>query len=460
MRVQALTLTTAAVIITTAAAATASATTGFTPGAATAGDSYLPLAGDGGYLASHYALNLDYVPGTGRLTATSTMAARATQNLSRFDVDLRGLTVSKVTVDGVDAGFTRHGRKLAITPRTGLPADTTFSVTVTYHGIPGPAENGPLGTYGWVRTPAGAVVTSEPDGASTWFPVNDTPRDKASYNIAVTVPNGLTVLANGVRTSVTTGRTTTTSTWLEDRPMASYLATVAIGRFVVRSGSTRAGIPIITGVDPTVTKHSTIYERTATATDWEARIFGRYPFSSTGGIIASPGLGYALETQTRPVYAGFEPDTVTLVHELAHQWFGDSVTLGQWKDIWLNEGFATFTEWLWTERHGGQSAAAHFSDLYHQPGNSPTFDVPPGDPGVAQLFGPAVYDRGAMTLQALRARVGDQAFFAILHDWASRYRYRTVTTADFVSLADEVSGRNLDGFFRTWLYTKGKPTSW
>ena len=242
--------------------------------------------------------------------------------------------------------------------------------------------------------------------------------------------------------------------------MASYLATVVIGRFTVRSGTTPAGIPIVTGVDPSVTRHSTIYQRTAAATDWEAGIFGRYPFSSTGGIVASPGLGYALETQTRPIYAGDEPDTITLVHELAHQWFGDSVSLGEWKDIWLNEGFATYTEWLWNERHDGQTAAAHFADLYRQPANSAMFTVAPGDPGLAQLFGPAVYDRGAMTLQALRERVGDQAFFTILRDWADRYRYRTVTTRDFISLVNEVSRRKFDGFFHSWLYTKGKPKSW
>ena len=162
-----LTLALAAAAIATTAAVPA---TGFTPGAATAGDSYLPVAGDGGYDASHYTLDLDYLPRTGQLTATSTMAALATQNLSRFDLDLRGLTVSRVTVDGVAAAFSRHGRKLVITPRTGLRAATTFSVTVTYHGIPAPAENGPLGTYGWVRTPDGAVVVAQPDGASTWFP--------------------------------------------------------------------------------------------------------------------------------------------------------------------------------------------------------------------------------------------------------------------------------------------------
>jgi aminopeptidase N len=443
-------LSTAGIIILTAFP---SASAQFAPGSGTSGDPYFPAAGDGGYHAADYDLDLSFVPDTGRLTGVATMRATATQSLSRFDEDLSGLKVSRVSVDGRRAVFSQSGGKVIITPVHGNPIGTRFTVVTHYAGTPQSDQDAAFGTYGWVPTNNGAVALPEPDGASTWYPVNDSIDDKATYRIQVTVPAGLTAMANGTEVAAH-GNTTT---WVENHPMAPYLATVAIGDFKVQKGM--AGrIPIVTAVDPSVATQSGINSATAAVLGWETGLLGRYPFDSAGGVVASALLGYGVETQTRPIYAGFDPDNVTIAHDLAEQWFGDSVTPETWRDVWLNEGFATYMEWLWSEQHGGQTAAEHFAEEYGEPADSPLFTVEPGNPGRNQIFGPAVYDRGAMALQELRNAVGDHTFFAILRAWVRRYRDRVADTADFVALARKMSGKALGPMFHSWLYTTGKPS--
>lgn len=189
-------------------------------------------------------------------------------------------------------------------------------------------------------------------------------------------------------------------------------------------------------------------------------LFGRYPFTSFGAIVDDDeDAGYALETQTRPIYSG-PPSEGTVAHELAHQWFGNSVSPERWQEIWLNEGFATYAEWLWTEHTGGTTAAARFDTYYARPDTSGIWNPPPGDPGADNLFAGSVYTKGAMTLQALREKIGDRAFFTLLRTWYAANRDGTVGTADFVRLAERVSGQRLNAFFQTWIYTPGKPTTW
>jgi aminopeptidase N len=331
---------------------------------------------------------------------------------------------------------------------------------VHYTGVPGPAGNSDLGTYGWVPTHDGVVVTSEPDGTPTWLPVNDHPSDKATYTFRITVPNDLQVVANGEPDAPVSDGESTTYVWHERMPMASYLATIAIGHFKIRKGFTN-GIPVITAVDSKFQSDAArLYDTTAAAVTWETSLFGPYPFSTAGGIIDDAHLDYALETQERPVYAGFMPDDVFIVHELAHQWFGDSVSLTTWKDIWLNEGFATYAEWLWHERSGEDSAHKIFKRYYEQPSNSPIFNPPPVRTGRQQLFSFSVYIRGAMCLQALRDRVGSDTFFKILRTWAADHQYGNATTAQFEALAEQLSQQRLDGLFNAWLNGRGKPRHW
>ncbi|MGH3389100.1 MAG: M1 family metallopeptidase, partial [Actinomadura sp.] len=429
-------------------------------GAPGLGDRHFPLAGNSGYDVGNYQVDLRYTPKGGDIAATVTINATATQDLAGYDLDLRGLRIAGVTVNGAPAPYRREGQELTIRPERALLRGERFTTAVRYAGRPQPLRQPELGTYGWVPTKDGAIVQSEPDGTPTWMPVNDHPLDKATYTFRITVPKGLQVLANGEPSAPVTRGATTTYEWTERFPMASYLAMIAIGKFAIRR-TTVGNIPVITAVDPRFARGAARLEATTVkALRWESELFGGYPFTTAGGIIDDPNLSYALENQERPVYGGFIPDDTFVVHELAHQWFGNSVSLTRWQDIWLNESFATYAEWLWDEHLKKDSAKATFKRYYRQPANSTIFTPPPAAPGQRNLFGLSVYIRGAMCLQALRDRVGDRAFFTILRDWAVQHRYGHGTIEEFIALAEKVSGKRLGPLFTAWLHAKGKPEKW
>ncbi|MEU6773634.1 M1 family metallopeptidase [Streptomyces sp. NPDC046759] len=429
-----------------------------TAGASGAGDPYFPLSGNGGYHVRHYDLTLGYDPSSRHLEGRASLAARATQNLSRFDLDLTGMKVTGVTVDGTRAAFRRDGQELVVTPGRTVGAGHDFRVTVTYGGTPKPVTDPDGSADGWIPTDDGAFVAGEPQGAMTWFPANSHPKDKSSYDITITVPQGRTAVAGGELLGQHTAHGRTTFHWRETQPTAAYLATATVGNFQVERYTTRDGIHVYNAVDPREAKAAApVLKQLPSVLAWESKLFGPYPFRSAGSIVDHANVGYALETQTRPLYDS-APDIDTLVHESAHQWFGDSVSLTAWKDIWLNEGFATYAEWLYEEQHGGDSAQKTFDSLYARPASDELWAYPPGDPGSgANIFGTPVYARGAMTLHELRKAVGDRDFFRILRAWAADHRGGHGTTAQFVRLAGQLSGKHLDGLFHTWLFTKGKP---
>ena len=442
------------------APATAAAIPSSAVGAPGSGDPYFPLAGNGGYDVSHYRLRLDYRPSTGMLRGRTTITATATQALTQFDVDLRGFRVSEVLVDGREATWWRSGQELVVVPATGISDGATFSVVVRYAGRPRIIRDPDGSVEGWVPTDDGAFVVGEPQGSPGWYAVSDSPRDKATFDFVVTVPRGLTVVANGVLVSRTISTRGTTWRWSERDPMAPYLATATLGRFKLRRSSVD-GVPSYIAVDSRLRSRPVLGKLPAIIRYYSS-LFGPYPFDAVGAIVdRAPAVHYALETQTKPVFSSM-PDQSTLAHELAHQWFGDSVTLATWPDIWLNEGFATWAEWMWGEHTGGPSAHDRFADLYSASASIWwLWNVPPGAPGTpADLFGGAVYDRGAMCLQALRERVGDAVFFSILRTWAQDHRHGNVTTPEFIALAEQQSGAELGAFFQAWLYTPGKPASW
>ncbi|WP_333772240.1 M1 family metallopeptidase [Streptomyces sp. IBSBF 3136] len=430
-----------------------------TIGASGAGDPYFPLSGNGGYHVKHYDLTLRYDTTGRHLDGKAVLTARATQKLTSFDLDLKGLKVTRVTVDGTAAGFRRSGQELVVTPRHALRKDREFHVTVSYSGTPKPVSDPDGSADGWIPTDDGAFVAGEPQGAMTWFPANNHPKDKSSYDFTITVPKGRTAVANGVLRGVRTADGRTTFRWHQAEPMAAYLATATVGKFKTEQYTTADGIQVYNAVDAREAHAAApVLKKLPSVLKWESKLFGPYPFRAAGSIVDhAPDVGYALETQSRPLYDS-APDVSTLVHESAHQWFGDSVALTAWKDIWLNEGFATYAEWLYSEQHGGDSAQKSFDALYARPAGNELWAFPPGDPGSGKnIFDTPVYARGAMTLHELRKAVGDHDFFRILRAWATEHRGGHGTTAQFVKLSERISGKDLSGLFHTWLYAQGKP---
>lgn len=646
------------------------------PGAPGIGDPYFPLDGNGGYDVGHYTLDLSFDAATGHLDSVATVEARATANLSSFNLDLVGLTVHGVTVDGRAARWSRDGGELTITPERGLKGGRRFTAVVRYEGVPEPVVDA-LGVSGVIRTDDGMVVIGEPHVAATWFPVNDHPLDKASYTVRTTVPAGLEVVGNGFLKSRETRHGATTFTWQQREPMAPYLATNVVGKFDITSyksdgirfydavdpalfadiatptsglhlaisgqadssykrltrtiavpaagaemsfwvtrdtepnwdymfveahtvgGDDWTTLPDLNGHTSTDTGYScpfggwhalhpflanyqtdngdgtcspmgatgswsaatgssdgseqwkvdlgafagrtvevaiayasdevvqahgvfvddiavttgegtTSFEddgdvmdgwrvpgppagspgndndfAVGTAADLPAPVgvqvrksldrepeilrflstqFGKYPFRDAGGIVDhAAGLGFALENQTRPIYAQeffldpLRADAV-VVHELAHQWYGDSVSVANWRDVWLNEGFATYAEWLWSEDQGLGSAQEIYDGTFAAIApEDPFWTLVIGDPGPDALFDFPVYLRGAMTLHQLRATVGDDAFFRTLRRWATAHRDGNGSTPEFVTLAEQISGQELDTLFSTWLFTPSKP---
>ncbi|MFF0556478.1 M1 family metallopeptidase [Streptomyces sp. NPDC004266] len=429
-----------------------------TPGAAGLRDPYFPKLGNGGYDVGHYGLALAYDPASGRLDGTAEITARATQDLSAFNLDLAGLTVRRATVDGAPAAYNRAGNELTLRPREELPEGAEFRATVTYSGVPEPLTDADGSEEGWLRTTGGAVAVGEPAGSMTWFPGNHHPSDKASYDLTLTLPAGVDGISNGVRTTRRTepdGRVTTV--WHTAEPMASYLATVAIGRYETATATALGTVPVLTAAEPPAAAGSAALRKEIPGIlARQVKRFGPYPFSAAGAVVTGNGsLGYALETQTRPVFPADSFDRTTLVHEQAHQWFGNSVTPRTWRDIWLNEGFATYAEWLYSEEYEHVPARTRFERAFAQDAN---WAFPPAAPPAAEnLFDPPVYQRGAMVLHKLRETVGDRVFDEIMRGWPAKYRHANATTDDFTAYAESVAGRDLDALWDVWLYGDKKP---
>jgi aminopeptidase N len=312
----------------------------------------------------------------------------------------------------------------------------------------------------------------EPNGASTWFPSNDHPSDKASFTFRVTVPENLSVIANDRLLSRRAAGGKATFVWDEKAPMATYLATADIGTWQVKSGRTPGGIPETVAVDPKLTGRDPahpdpmafFWDTTAEATDLWAKTFGPFAFDSIGAIAdlatyQGRPIGFSLETQTRPLYSDVR-STSTIAHELAHQWFGDAVSVRHWNDIWLNESFATYAEWLWNEKHGGASVRDQARAVYDRhPDTDSWWSVVITDPQHDTMFHNRVYAGGAMVLEFLREKIGDQAFFTLLRTWYAQHEYSNASTPEFTALAGQVSRQNLEPFFTTWLRSPGKPVA-
>ncbi|WP_412542342.1 M1 family metallopeptidase [Longispora sp. K20-0274] len=430
------------------------------PGADHSGDSYLPQHGNGGYTTQFYDLELDYRVGPNRLAAHARIRATATQALSRFSLDLATLRVTRVLVDNKPARFAHRGHKLHITPARSIAQGATFTVEVRYGGNPRPIS-GEWGDIGWDELTEGSLVASQPVGAPSWFPCNDHPADKAGYRVTVTTDGPYTVLATGYLTERRRGGSTTT--WVYDRPepTSTYLMGVHIGRYEEREIATGL-VPQKAAYPPRLRapflhdfgRHGEIMEQLQL-------LFGPYPFEDYTVVVTDDDLDDPIEAQGLSVFGanlvdGRRTHERLIVHELAHQWFGNSLTIADWRHIWLNEGFATYSEWLWSERSGGPSAELHARQWHTRLATLPQ-DLVLADPGVHRMFDERVYKRGALTLHALRQRLGDGRFFAMMLAWTADHRHGTVTTDQFTALATSYAQAPLTDLFDAWLFSPALP---
>lgn len=426
-------------------------------------DPYMPRAGNRGYRVSRYELDLTYKVASNRLSGKAIVTAATTQTRNKFAFDLsQTLAVSKVTVNGSRAAkYTHQNGKLTITPAQKIPSGGALSVTVQYSGTPKPVR-GPWGEVGWEELSEGALVASQPNGAASWFPCDDHPSSKASYQISVTTDSPYHVVANGALVRKQVRASHTTWVYEQSEPMATYLATVQIGHYERRRVANNTSVPM----------HAVLPQRLRTRFDHDfgrqpkmmetfIRLFGPYPFADYTVVVTDDDLEIPVESQGISVFGanhcdGRRGSERLVAHELAHQWFGNSLTLGAWRDIWLHEGFACYAEWLWAENSGGPTAR-EIAAAVHRTQSGLPYDLVLGDPGPTLMFDDRVYKRGALTVHALRTELGDDNFFALLHKWTAKHRYGTVTTEDFTDLAAHFADHSLRPLWDGWLFDRNLP---
>ncbi|MGZ4502751.1 MAG: M1 family metallopeptidase [Nocardioidaceae bacterium] len=423
-------------------------------------DSYVPGHGDSRYDVAHYDLDLTYKVEGNYLSGIARIHGVARVETDELTLDLHGLKVSKLALEGHDAKYRVRQGKVQLRPGTPLPAGQAFVVVVHYAGNPKQLRLRHLGSAGWEELTDGALVAAQPHGAPSWFPCNDRPSSKASYRISLTVPTGYRAVANGTRTHQRRHAGSTTSVYRQDEPMAPYLATVQIGRY------TR--VPLDAPVECHAWLPAHLRQRLPDAFADQGRMletfidaFGPYPFGSYDVVVTDDDLEIPLESQGLSTFGAnhlrADWDCVRLVaHELSHQWFGNSLTVDAWKDIWLHEGFACYSEWIWSEA-GSRETAHEQAIRHHERLRQQPQDLLLSDPGPDLMFDDRVYKRGARTLHALRCTLGDDAFFALLRSWVAEHAHGTVSTAQFTTHAQAHSDVDLTPLFDAWLYRRELP---
>ncbi|WP_051218391.1 M1 family metallopeptidase [Nocardioides insulae] len=426
-------------------------------------DPYLPHHGDPSWHAVHYDLDLEYDLVGNRLSGTAVITVEALTDLDRLVLDLAHLQVKKVTVDGRQPAKHAHRQhRLVVSLRDRIRAGERATVTVKYAGKPHPLVLRHHGDAGWEELTDGVIVAGQPHGAPTWFPCNDRADDKAAYTISVSTAANYTVVANGTLVRRTRHGSGETWTYQQVEPMPPYLATVQIGRYALIELDSAGRVPIHAAVpDSARADFDASFGRQGEMMACFERLFGPYPFPAYTVVVTDDELEIPLESQSLSTFGrNFltgEWEQVRLVaHELAHQWFGNAVTMRRLQDIWLHEGFACYAEWLWAEDGGYRSADA-WAAHHHARLDGLRKDLLLADPGPDLMFDDRVYKRGALTLHALRGELGDDAFFGLLRTWVARYAGGSADTADFEALAAEVAGRPLTGLFDAWLRRKELP---
>jgi len=426
-------------------------------------DEYLPKNGNSGYQVSRYELDLEYKVSINRLSGSATITAVTVNELEQLTLDLSpSLTVSKVSVNGKRAAeFSCRGGKLRIRLASKQAAGAALSVAVRYGGSPRPIRSF-WGDVGFEELSDGVLVAGQPNGAASWFPCNDHPSAKAAFHIRVSTETRYRVVANGKLVSRRARASQTVWTYEQPEPTSTYLATLQIGVYEMATLA-RTPAPIQAALPERLrSDFDRSFARQPEMMKLFIELFGPYPLANAYTVVVTDDvLEIPLEAQGISIFGanhcdGTRASERLIAHELAHQWFGNSVTARQWRDIWLHEGFACYAEWLWSENSGGPSADTlarrHHALLRHK-----AQDLLLADPGPRDMFDDRVYKRGALTLHALRGRLGDEKFFALLKDWTNRHRHGTAATEDFTGLAASYSDESLQPLWDSWLYSTKVP---
>ena len=426
-------------------------------------DEYLPKNGNSGYQVSRYELDLEYKVSINRLSGTATITAVTLTELQQVTLDLsNALAVSKVSVNGKRAAhFSCRGGKLRIRLASKLATGAALSIVVRYGGSPRPLRS-LWGDVGFEELTDGVLVAGQPNGAASWFPCNDYPSDKAAFRLRISTESRYRVVANGKLLSRRARASQTVWTYEQPEPTPTYLITLQSGIYEMTQLA-RAPVPIHAALPERLRgDFENDFARQPEMMKMFVELFGPYPLANGYTVVVTDDeLEIPLEAQGIAIFGanhcdGTRASERLIAHELAHQWFGNSVTAGQLRDIWLHEGFACYAEWLWSEHSGGRSADQLARDHHAQLRNMPQ-DLLLTDPGPRDMFDDRVYKRGALTLHALRGRLGDEKFFALLKDWTSRHRHGTVVTDDFTGLAANYSDVSLRPLWDAWLYSTEVP---
>jgi aminopeptidase N len=432
----------------------------------TAGDSLFPDLGSADLDVQAYDVRLTYDPDSRQLDGTVTISTAVDRAVDELILDAGDLTVETVTLDGAPAEFEHRDGELVVDAGEGVgptAADEPVELAVTYRDEAGAVPSSGLSPEGWFPTETGSYVLNEPDGAHTWMPANDHPSDKATWRFELTVPDGTAAIANGHLVEQRERRGQDTWVWEQREPMATYLVQLLTGSYRVIDGGRAGDTPLVNvALRRDVEQMQPYFDLTDDQIGYFEPLFGPYPLDQYGLAFTESFAGLAMETQGRSLFSredfiADEPGLIQqllLAHELAHQWFGNAVTPADWSDLWLNESFATYAQWLWLDHIGlwdleGQAEA----NLRQR--QSPT--EPTGAPTREHLFGYERYDGGAVVVHALRGQLGDDAFFELLRRWVADNDGTSRTSADFIALAEKIGRQELDEFFAAWLYADALP---